>query len=250
MQAAVEDVIRMQVADDQGFLESRCFGDKAALLGNDQALPVENQFILTAHQVDVGQDHLVILGAHRQHPGTVAGAVHGIGRGRDIDDNLGIAVERLVAYRPAGIPNILANAYPDVDIVKAVDRQAAALLEIAVLIKHAVVGEVLLVIHIGQFLLMQQCRSIENVIPAVDEAGQNGDVLTVGQQFMEIIEILIDELRAQQQVLCRIAGQRHLWKCDDIALLRPSLLDIFYDFLKIPVDIPDRHIDLGQRQAE
>ena len=101
MQPGAEDGLEVEVGDDEVFLEREPARDALAALVHDEARAVEYQLVLTAHHVDVGDAHLIVQGARRDHLLAEAGLAGVVGRAVDVDDQFR-AGQRLTAVGPAG----------------------------------------------------------------------------------------------------------------------------------------------------
>ncbi len=133
--------LEVDVAHEQLLAELRGARDRRAGVVDHARVPVEHELVLAADEPAEGDAREVLsraLGEHVLALGALAGVV---GRGGDVEDQRG-ARQRLFAGRRAGLPDVLADGQakargPEVD-----DRPAGARLEVALLVEHAVVGQV------------------------------------------------------------------------------------------------------------
>ena len=59
----------------------------------------------------------------------------------------------------------------------------------------------------------------------------------------------LDEARAKQEVLRRVAGDRELGEEDDVCAGLLRLVEPREDPLAVPVEVADRRVDLGERES-
>ena len=104
---------QIKVGEDQVFLELFPPGDQPALLIEDHAPPIEDQFILAADEVAESDDGQIVGGPGRDHSFTKGRFPGMVGGGRDIDDQFRPAVKGLGANRVSRIPQIFTDAQSD-----------------------------------------------------------------------------------------------------------------------------------------
>ena len=102
---------RSTTAATRALDEARRLVHEAAVL-EDEAAAVVDQAVLRADGVGVDQHGLVVGGARRQHLAARRVDAQPIGRGRDVDDDLG-AREAAPPHRPVGRPRVLADLDAD-----------------------------------------------------------------------------------------------------------------------------------------
>ncbi len=121
---------------------------------HDEGRAVEHELVLSSDPVgiDEGQAGLARPGADLRAPGIVLPRV--VGRTVGDDDQLRARLLRLP--RGAGVPDILADQEPDGRAVDIDDARGAARLEIALLVEHRVVRQLLLAVDRGHATVGKQ----------------------------------------------------------------------------------------------
>jgi len=71
-------------------------------------------------------------------------------------------------------------------------------LEIPELVENTIVGKVYLVIARHELPILRDGRRVKDVVPAIDESDDRGDIARPADDLVERFEIRIDELRLQQ----------------------------------------------------
>jgi hypothetical protein len=81
------------------------------------------------------------------------------------------------------------------------------------------------------------------------EPDQRGDPREdgVAGQLLQSIAAAIDELAQLEQILGRVPAQRQLGKDDELRSLLGGLGRAFHDARRVPRQVPDRGVDLSQR---
>ena len=82
---------------------------------------------------------------------------------------------------------------------------------------------------------------------AIDESGQHP--ASAGRPTGQIIqrgEVVLDELRAKDQVFWRVAGHRELREADQVGACRRRLGRREDHPFDVPLEVPDRRVDLAQ----
>ena len=188
---------QVEVRDQQRLLELRSPGDQAALGVDDDRIPVEDQLVLAAHQVDVGQRRARLAGpADAQlQPGLVLAPLVRGGVRDHQQPRAGLPGHR---DRAAVLPQVLADGDGHVHRVPAAvgyrdadHRQPVPGHEIAVLVEHPVVRQVMLGRGDRDRPAVQQRRRVlgradrfagpgRPARPPAQVAGDDGDVAQPG----------------------------------------------------------------------
>ena len=84
-------MLDVDVGNHQIFFKRAAARDDAAVFAYDHAVAVEDQLVLAADQIAIRQRNCVIFGAGAQHTFTVSDLAGVVGRGRYVDDEVGIA---------------------------------------------------------------------------------------------------------------------------------------------------------------
>jgi hypothetical protein len=79
---------------------------------------------------------------------------------------------------------------------------------------------------------------------------ESDDVRDAGGELPEGPRVCVEEVPLEQQVLGRVAGERQLRKHDDLGALAAGALDRVADLRRVAVDVADRRIELGERDAQ
>src|SRR5439155_25308146 len=106
--SAAENALRLEIAVQQVLFEQLRAGQDVTALVEDDAAAVEHQLVLPADEVHRGQHDAVVGGPSRQHSLPAVTLTGMVGRGVDVDDELG-ASGRLLDDRSGRIPDVLAD---------------------------------------------------------------------------------------------------------------------------------------------
>src|SRR5262249_38922497 len=139
VEAFSEDGFNIEIDNDQIFLKLLSSCNEIAVLIKHQAIAIKYEFILTADKVVIRNDDCIVSSASGEHcfaPATLAGVIR---RGRDVDNHLRSARQRLLEHRPIGIPNIFTNADSECCPIHLKHGTATARLEISKFVEHAVI---------------------------------------------------------------------------------------------------------------
>ena len=122
--------------------------------------------------------------------------------------------------------------------------------EVARFVEHAVVGETLLVVDAGESAVAGDGGGVTQPLVIVHEAEHGGYVRRGGGYLPRPFEVVPDELRAEHQVLRRVARYRKLREGDEVRAegARPS--DVLDYLLRVAFQIADGRVDLGHRKSE
>ena len=130
----------VEVEDEERLLELGSARDELAVGVEGDALAVEDEFVLPAGHIDVGDEAAVAAGALGEHFAALFAASAMVGGCVDIDDDLR-AGEALDGGGPGVAPDVFANVDGDLGAVDFVDGAFLAGSEVALFIEDAVVGE-------------------------------------------------------------------------------------------------------------
>ena len=173
-----------------------------------------------------------------------------IGRGAQVDDQLGAAAEGLHRHRPVRIPDVLADVHTDGHVAQPEDGIAAADVKIALFVKNAVIGKEHFVVDAGDRAVVQHGGRVEDVLPAVDKTDDRRDALGQGADLVQGAQIIANKTGVQQEIFGRIARDRHFRKGHQLHALRARLGQRRGDFFDVPGQVADRAIDLGQPDSQ
>ena len=181
---------------------------------HDEGRAVEHELVLSSDTVgiDEGQAGLARPGADLRVPGIVLPRV--IGRTVGDDDQRRARLLRLP--RGAGVPDILADQEPDGRAVDIDDARGAARLEIALLVEHRVVRQLLLAVNGAHATVgKQRERVVAASALAFGKSDDDRRVLHAGGQRRELAGTGVEKRRAQQQIFGRIPAERQLGRHDE-----------------------------------
>ncbi len=250
VEPGVEDLLEVHVGDHQVLLEQAPLGQRLTLLVDDQARAVEHDLVLAPHQVAVGHHDQVVGGARAQHALARLGLAGVVGGGRDVDDDLGAAADDLLLDRAAREPDVLADADADHGAAAREHRVAGRGHEVAVLVEHAVVGQVALAVGAHQATVVEHGGGVVEVDVAVHRADHHRHAHAVGQQRVGHLDRALDERGLEQQVLGRVARDHHLGQREHLDAERAGTLDRAHDPLEVPIQVADRGIELGETETQ
>ena len=250
MEPGVEHLLEIHVGDHQVLGEHPPLGQHLTLLVHDQARSVEQDLVLAADQVAVAHHHQVVGGARAQHALARLRLAGVVGRGRDVDDDLGAAADDLLLDRPAREPDVLADAEPDDRAAAREHRVALRGHEVAVLVEHAVVGQVVLAVGAHPAAVVEHRRGVVEVDVPVHRADHDRQPGGVRQQLVRALDRALDERGLEEQVLRRVPGDHHLGQGEHLDPETARALDRGHDALEIPLEVPDRGIELGEADPQ
>ena len=239
----------LEVGHDQVLLELPPSGHLLAERVVDDRAAVEYQLVLAADHVHVGHEQLVVGGPHGKHPLPRPTLARVEGRRADVDDHLRPGGP-LHHRRPQRKPDILAYVHADWGACDGEDRTLGPRLEVALLVEHPVVRQVYLVVLAHHLAVVQDRRGVVDVGVRVHEPDHRGNIPGSRRHLEHLPDVLLDELRLEQQVLGGIPGYGKLRKRDEI---RPQIACAVYvlnDPAGIAVQVADRGVGLGQGDSE
>ena len=171
------------------------------------------------------------------------------GRTVDVDDHLG-ASDRGVADR-LRIPGVLADRDAHLDAADGADQRLVAGEEVALFVEDAVVGQLLLVVAAQHDAVVDDRRRVVEVVREVEAADdQRRQPDRVGGECEEVLLGFLDECRAQQLVLRRVAGDHQLRERDDVSAILIGTAGGGEDLLAVALEVPDGAVHLCQGDAQ
>ncbi len=156
-----------------------------------------------------------------------------------------------VGERAVGAPDVLADA--DADVHAADDVQLEVLVarrEVAGLVEHGVVRQVALAVGADHLAAGAHGGGVEQILVGVDVADDGGAAAGVLGELAERGFGVLDELRLQHEVLGRIAGDRQLGECHDVATGRLGLVVGGEQLLDVAGEVADSGVELGERHPQ
>lgn len=112
------------------------------------------------------------------------------------------------------------------DAVDDKDRTLVASLEVSVLVKDAVIGQVYFVIDAKELAVVGDGCGVVYVVLGVYEAHYDCDALGSGDHLVHLLDVGLYEGSLEEEVFRWIACNCHLWEGYEVGLLCLGLLDI------------------------
>ncbi len=204
-QALAVDRGDRHVDDEQVLDELGTAGEQRAVGVEGERAAVEHQLVLAADLVDVHQRGVRVGGPGGEHPLAVRRLAEVVGRGVDVDGELG-AAGGLFGERPVGAPDVLADADAHLDATDEVELHRVGLVprrEVASLVEDGVVGQEALAVGADHPATAADRRRVEQVVVGVDVADDGGAAPGVLGQLGEGGFGVGDEPWFEHQVLGR-----------------------------------------------
>ena len=170
------------------------------------AVAVEDQLVLPAHRVDIGDERAVVGGALRDHLLPLHALACVVRRAVDVDQDLG-AMVGLPCHRARRVPAVFADADRDPDACDLEDRAAVTDREVALLVEDAVVGQEDLVIDRLQLFVVDEGRGVEDLAVVVDKTDHRRDSRRGGDHRLELLQVVAYEAGLEDQVLRWVAAR-------------------------------------------
>ena len=217
---------------------------------DDERVAVEHQLVLPADLVHVRDRDLVVGGAGGEHALALARLARVERRGVDVDDHLG-AVERGVVGGAVGVPDVLAHRDRHLDTADEEARRLAAGMEVALLVEDPVVGEAVLAVARDDRALVDDGGAVvEHAVELHASDDERREPRGVTSEGRERGLRLVDERRANQQVLGWVAGYGQLGEGDDIGVERGGAARGVEDARAVAVEVTDGGVDLGESHPQ
>ena len=214
-------------------------------LGADhQALAVEDELVLPPHKIGVDDVGPVVGGPGLEHrlPDLPLAGVEG--RGRQVHDHLGIAVQGLVVKGPLGVPDVLADIDSDGRVPVADQGIGASRLEVAVLVEDPVVGKILLALDPHKPAAVDDGGRIVDVVGLLHEAHDDQKLRSHVEEGRENLAVLLQKGRLEKEVLRRIARDGKFRKGRNIKGFGHGALKMVADPRGISLEIAHHRIHL------
>ena len=234
----------VNVAVDEVLFELCPAGQPRAGVVEDHAHAVKDQLILPADQVVVAEGDAVVAGPRGQHLGPFAPLAGVVGGAVDVDDHerprgrFGLA-------GASGGPDILANGHADRDAFNDEYGGAAAGMEVALLVEHAVVRQALLMVDADPLAIDAHRRRIVEVGALVHESHHHGDARGAAGDLFQRGQIATHEVGFEQQIFGGISGNREFGEADEVRAQIARAVNGLADTAGIALQVPHRRIDLG-----
>ena len=210
-------------------------------------MAVEDELVLAADEVAERQVRRVVPRPGDQHLLAVLGLADVERRGGEVHDQLR-AGEREVGRGRAGLPDVLADRRADEHVAAAEQDELSAGGEVAVLVEDAVVREVVLAIDASQLPVREHGARVREIPIEERAADERGDPLRRGGDLVERGAGGLDEARAEEQILGRIACDGELGEHDEIGPGAACLTDRVDDERSVAGQITDDGVELRERE--
>jgi len=238
-----------EIGDQEVFLELPSRYEQSAFSVDDHALTVEDQLILAAHSIGVGHDDVALSRPFSEHLEPFFALSFVVRRGIDVDNHLG-ACQGKGARGSFAEPDVLADVHAELYSPQGDEGIAVPGTEIAVLVEDTVVRQQDLVVHRCQAPVVEDCRCVVQPLLLVDKPDNSGDAPGRPLDVLERPQVVIHELRLEQQVLGGIAGHGELGEGHDVGPGLPGAADRFDDPVPVAGEVADRGVDLCHGNAK
>ena len=240
------------VGDQELFFEKRGASHQVPVGVEHHAAPVEDELVLTAHLVDVGERAARIRSAGCEH--ALAGTrLAGMERRTvDVDVQLRPAGS-LFGQRASGAPDVLADA--DAHLHTADDVQLVRVVlvaggEVAGLVEHGVVRKQTLAVRAEHHAARAHSGGVVEVAIGGDVADHCDTAPRERGHLVQRGEVVGHEAGLEHQILRGVAGDRQLGERDEVAPRVVRAVVGRADLGDVAFQIADGGVDLGQCDAQ
>jgi len=130
------------------------------------------------------------------------------------------------------------------------ERAAAARLEVADLVEDTVVGQADLAVDRLDGAVRADREGVVDVLGALGEADEGDEVARLGGEVLERRARVAQEVLLEQQVLGRVAGDRHLREDHELRARVARVAQRRLHRVRVALEIADPGVHLGQREAQ
>ncbi len=225
-------------------------GEQAAIVIKSKAPTIEDQLILSANHVDIGDAGRIFLCTFLEECFALSAFVCLKRRGVDIDNELR-ALSRLRGNWPIGIPDIFTNINAETQTVQLKNRGSFPWRKVAIFIKNTVVRQTPLMV--GEHMLSFVNNGggiVEMVFYLINKTDHEHQTRTFLNDLRECATVFLDKLLFVQEVFRGVAANDHFRKSDKIGLPMRSSSDRLNDFFCVTGKIPNYRIELSQCNAK
>jgi len=169
--------------------------------------------------------------------------------GREVDQELRAGEGQVGRGRP-GLPDVLADGRPDVDIAEASEDELAALREVAMLVEDAVVGQELLPVDCFD---LSRCTDRARVREITVEPGGADECDDAGRGARDLLERLTGRAQkpgTEKEILGRVARDRELRENGEVGACGARVRERSEDLLAVPGEVADDDVDLREREPQ
>lgn len=246
----------IQIKEAQILHEHRRTFQQCTVSVNHKTAAIKHQIILTTHLIEV--DHRRVhfsRTAYRKIESSISltllirRTVHGK---QQINMLLG-----KFCHRTAILPDILANSHTNTCAIHIKHHGLIARTENAEFVKHAIIGQEVLVIAGPNHAVMQYNKSITRLrrfTISADRANHHKQVAKpIGSQFggkpVGFVPCGFAEGGPQGEVFDGISGQCHFREYDDLRALLRGAADVSHDLTGVGIKVSDAGVDLSECEA-
>ena len=237
------------IDDTQGLRELRQAHPAIALGIEGERCAIEDQFILAADQIGVDRGNAGGGNPLAHHLDPLMMLFQMAGRGIEDEEQFGAGGGG--ALGRAGFPDVGADVDAAADAAQGHDAGFAAGVEVAFFVENVVIGQASLAVDRRYPAVFNDRRGI--VAPPVmlfRMTDDQGDALDTAGQIVERPLAGAVEIRAQQQILRRVAAQRQFRRQQRLGAALPGLAGALDDALDIARQVTDGGIELGNGDAQ
>ena len=254
----------VEIDDRQRLAELRGAGQDRTIATDDHRVAVEDQLVLAADLVDVGDRHIRLDRPLGECESSSCALAEMERRGVHVDHQIG-ATPTEVGDRAVGHPRVLTDRHPERNTADVEQPEGfVAGDEVPLLVEHRVVGEPTLavdpqqpaggadrhgVVPGGQIRPALGDRAHPTAPVDVDET-HDGDARSgPGDDLLERLEIVLHEPVTEHEVLRRVAGHRQLGESHEGA---PGPLGLGHgcgDQPQIAGQVADHRVDLSEAET-
>ena len=239
-----------EVADDKGLAELWGRRDEIAVMVEDHGGAVEDELVLAADKVDVGERAGRVGGARGEHPLALNEDAGTVRRRIDRHNELRAPLAQ-PTDGPQGAPGVLANRHADADPSDQKERvPVASRNEVAPLVKDPVVGEQLLAHDRAHLAVGTHGGGVVEIAVLFHEADDSHAVLGRSRYFLQREKVAFDETRLEQEILGRVTGEHELGEHRQARTRGFGLGELGNDLVGVAVEITDGGVQLAQRDAQ
>ncbi|MNS87869.1 hypothetical protein D3C72_1218250 [compost metagenome] len=213
---------------------------------------IEHQGILAAHHVEVGDGRAAFAGTCSQHRIALGMLAALVGRSVGHHHQLRTGTHRI--GQRLGEPQVFADQQAHRNAIN-LEHAAATVrvdIEVAALVEHRVIGQLALAVGLLHQAITQHAgRVVDHGTGRLRPTDHSSDATARRGNAGHRLLALVQEARAQQQVLRRIAADRQLGEHHQPgAVLVARLADHLDDALGVAGDIANREVELRHRDAD
>ena len=213
---------------------------------DDEGPAVEDELVLPAHLVHIGDVAVGVFGSGRHHALALAVPAAEVGRAVRDDDELS-PPGRLGGDGALGTPHVLADRDPHLDPCHLEQREGGgAGGEVALLVEDGVVRKEALLIDPLHLPAGAERRGVVEIALGIDEADDGGAASCAGGHLVERSPVGGDKPGLQHEVLGRVAGDGQLREDDDVAPRCFGIVVGGEDPLHVAVEVADHGVQLGE----